>query len=430
MLQTTTVRKFAYLAVALAVAAVLLLVAPNPDSKGLPNDVPAPVVDRYDAIGDSITYGEEFGFSVDRLGRPRKTAAKFLGWPALLGQMLAEKTGSSVEVLNRGRPGERVEESRIQQMQGFVDDKSRSSRALLLIGTNDSNEFKPTPSGLGCTGIACANTYKRHMQLFIQGLQAAGRERIYVGLLTPVWGPDPKNPPYENPLDFSEALRNKRIVEYNQVITDELWASPDVEPGPDFFSCFLTPTVNRFSLFEDTLHPNTLGYVFMAALWRDAITEKPGVLPVDSCAAPVYILESLDPYVHGHKQNLLAEGDEYYTDESFVLTNIPIELADGIWVTQANADNANRDESFLTFDVGQAPVSVYIAHDPAGNPPLSLSHRFSPIALSDELRVSDPGLGAFSLAKAQGVTGVVNIGGNKSASGAAPQQGYVVIVVP
>ncbi len=81
MLQTTTVRKFAYLAVALAVAAVLLLVAPNPDWKGLPNDVPAPATDRYDAIGDSITYGEEFGFSVDRLGRPRKTAAKFLGWP-------------------------------------------------------------------------------------------------------------------------------------------------------------------------------------------------------------------------------------------------------------------------------------------------------------------------------------------------------------
>jgi hypothetical protein len=134
--------------------------------------------------------------------------------------------------------------------------------------------------------------------------------------------------------------------------------------------------------------------------------------------------------VHGHKQNLLEEGDEYYTDEAFILTNIPSELANGIWVSQANADRGNRDEEFLTFDAGQSPVSVYIAFDPAGNPPLALSHVFEAVTLSADLTVSDPGVGALSIVKASGVTGWVSIGGNSSASNATPQQGYVVVVVP
>jgi lysophospholipase L1-like esterase len=332
-------------------------------------------------------------------------------------------------VSNNGHQGDRAVNARVERLPELLNRKNRSNRALLLIGTNDSNDFRPTPSGKGCTGNTCDNTYKGHMQSAIRGLRSAGLDTIYVGILAPVWGSS-LNAPYADPLDLSAASRNQRIVEFNMVISGELLTMANVKPGPDLFSCFLTPTVNRFSLFKDTLHPNALGYVVMAALWRDAITGTPATPPFDSCPSPVYILESLDPYVHGHKQNLLEEGDEYYTDEAFILTNIPSELANGIWVSQANADRGNRDEEFLTFDAGQSPVSVYIAFDPAGNPPLALSHVFEAVTLSADLTVSDPGVGALSIVKASGVTGWVSIGGNSSASNATPQQGYVVVVVP
>ena len=221
------------------------------------------------------------------------------------------------------------------------------------------------------------------------------------------------------------------IQEYNRVIINELSTLPGVVLGPDLFSCFLTPTANRFSLFQDSLHMNSLGYALVAALWHDAITGAAVVPPVDPCPSPIYILESLDAYVHGHKQNLLEAGDEYYLDASFTLTNVPAELTDGIWVSQANADNANADADFLSFDAGTAPVTVYIAYDPAGVPPTSSTHTFAALGapLSSNLTVSDGTVGTFSLVEATNVTGTVTIGGTMSGGGAA-SQAYLVIVVP
>lgn len=93
---------------------------------------------------------------------------------------------------------------------------------------------------------------------------------------------------------------------------------------------------------------------------------------------------------------------EVVMDESFTLTNIPGELAGGIWVMRANANNSNADSSYLNFDAGENPVTVYIAFDPAGNPPGSSTHAFSP----------------------------VSAGGNKSGGSPAAQQAYLLVVVP
>jgi lysophospholipase L1-like esterase len=389
------------------------------------------VGDRYDAIGDSLTLGIRDKFARDNLNLTDQTTISFQGWAGPLGDMLSSANSAPNLVANEGIPGDRVSTMRFQRLSSILErnDSPRSNRALLLAGTNDSNDSNPTDSGLGCVGAACNDTYKGHMQWIIQDLQARGRDTIYIGILPPVWGS--LGTPYPDPLDFPAASRNERIVEFNQVIINELSTINGVELGPDFFSCFLTPTVNRFSLFDDSLHPNALGYAFMAALWADALTGAAVVPPVDPCPAPIYILESLDSYAHGHKQNLLEAGDEYYRDESFTLTNVPDELADGIWVSQANADNANATADFLSFDVGAAPVTVYIAYDPAGAPPTSSTHAFAALGapLSSALTVSDASVGTFSLVEATNVTGTVTIGGNMSGGGAA-SQGYVVIVVP
>jgi hypothetical protein len=233
---------------------------------------------------------------------------------------------------------------------------------------------------------------------------------------------------YPDPLDPS-ASRNQTIISYNAAI-ESLVPQAGVLLGPDLFSCFLTPTSNRFSLFEDSLHPNSLGHAMIAGLWRDVILDGPVTLPMDPCPAPIYILEDLDPYVHGHKQNLLEVGDGYYTDEVYTLQNIPEELEGGVWVSMANADNANTDPDFLSFDAGVSPVTVYIAYDPAGNPPTSSTHAFSPATLTGTLDVSDPAVGTMAIVVASGVSGAVTIGGTRSGGGPEPRQGYLVIVVP
>lgn len=386
-------------------------------------------IKHYDAFGDSITYGDSFDFEVDGEGHPQKSDTSFQGWPELLGRMLTDETGVVTAVWNMGYPGDRTEKALEKRLPDLLKLQTGSDRALLLTGTNDSNDFEPMPSGAGCRNDACRHTYKGVVFSVINTLKAAGRDTIYLGILTPVWGAS-LGEPYDNPLDRHIATRNNRIREYNQVITEELAALPGVKLGPDLFACFLSPSLNRFSLFKDALHPNALGQTFIAALWRDVITGKQVRQPTDPCPSPVYILESLEPYAHGHKQNLLAIDDQYYTDESFTLTGIPAELSNGIWVMQANAANQNHDPEYLSFDVGPSPVTVYIAYDPGGTPPVSSSHEFMPAVLSSDLTVSDESIGSFSVVRTTGVTGDVRIGGTRSADSSGNQQAYLVIVVP
>jgi len=391
--------------------------------------------DRYDAIGDSLTLGFLDKYATDNLNLATNKTISFQGWAGPLGDMLSAANGESNLVGNEGIPGDRVSRMRIERLPSILERNRipRSNRALLLIGTNDSNDFQPTASGLGCVGGDCNGTYKGHMQFAITDIKGAGRSPVYVGILPPVWGSSFATP-YPDPLDFPAASRNERVVEYNRVITEELSTIAGVIIGPDFFSCFLTPTVNRFSLFEDTLHPNALGYAFMAALWRDAIVGGGVVAPVDPCPSPIYIVEIPDPYTHGHKQNLLEAGDEYYLDSSFSLTNVPDELTDGVWVSQNNADRTNADASFLSFDAGPNPVTVYIAYDSTGGggPPTSSTHAFAALGapLSSDLTVSDPALGTFSLVEAANVTGSVTIGGTMSDGSGIARKAYLVVVVP
>lgn len=386
---------------------------------------------HLEAYGDSITYGKKFSFTIDQSGHPVKTDTSFQGWPELLGHLLTEKTGTETAVWNLGYPGDRTNKTAKDRLPESLNMKINSDLALLLMGTNDSNDFEPTPSGAGCHGDLCLQSFKGEVISFIERLKNAGRKTIYLGLLPPAWGSS-LDIPYDNPQDPSTATRNVRIQEYNQVIVSELSKLPGVQLGPDLYSCFLSESQNRFSMFEDALHPNALGQTYIAALWLEVLTRSHRRAPGQpgSCAAPIYVLDSLDSYAYGHKQNLLEAGGRYYTDETFALREIPHELQDGIWILQANSEKRNRQAEYLDFDVGSAPVTVYIAYDPAGAPPVSSSHHFQSVELSSELTVSDKSVGNLALVRTADATGIVNIGGNLSAGGVSGQQSYVVVVVP
>lgn len=372
---------------------------------------------RYDAIGNSITRGVGDRFAGDNLTLTDQRTIGVSGWPGLLGDLLSQATGAPNLVGNEGIPGDRAGDTEAQRLFSIIERNPDSNRALVMLGTNDSNDFNTTSAAELVADI----------QDIIDTLRNNGREVIYLAQLPPAWGGS-LGSAYSDPLSPS-ASRNQTIIAYNTAIQAML-PQQGVLPGPDLFSCFLTPTVNRFSLFEDSLHPNALGHAMIAALWRDAIVNGPVSPPMDPCAAPVYILDSLDPYAYGHKQNLLEAGDPYYTDESFTLTNIPNELVDGIWVMQPNANRSTTEPDYLNFNVGGSAVTVYVAYDPAGTPPSSGTHSFVPVNLSGNLSVSDTSVGAFDIVRATNVTGAVNIGGNKSGGGPAVQQGYLVIVVP
>ena len=379
---------------------------------------PAFLSHRYDAIGNSISRGVGDNTASDNLAVTNPRVRSNAGWTTLLSDILADATGSPNLVGNEAISGDRVTDTWNTRLFSIIERNPESDRALVMLGSNDSNTFNTT-------SVADFTT---NLQNIIDELHLNDRDTVFVALLPPAWGRN-TNPAttYADPLDPS-ATRNQTTISYNMAIQGML-PQAGVQLGPDFFSCFLTPTVNRFSLFVDNLHPNALGYRVMAALWNEAIMAGPVVPPVDPCPLPVYILESLDSYAHGHKQNLLEEGDEYYTDTAFTLTNIPPELQDGIWVIQANADNTNADADFLSFDAGATPVTVYIAYDPAGVPPTSSTDTFTLVSLSENLTVSDGSVGTFGIVRATSVTGNVTIGGNKSGLAPAAQQGYIVIVV-
>jgi len=383
---------------------------------------------RFDAIGDSITWGVPIAFGIDSQGVVRASGHVHQGWPELLATLLPAKDGVNAPITNLGISGAVVRKVAATHPRRYLSYFSEPPDALLLIGTNDSNSIVETPSGLGCSGTACDGTYKATLNWLIDNLMSNGREKVFIGLVPPTWGNNSKEI-FADPLG-ANATRNALIQEYNRVIVEDIAEKPGVVLGPDLFSCFLTPTANRFSLFEDVLHPNTLGQVYMAALWREALAREHAQPPTDHCTSPIYILESLDSYRHGQKQNLLAVGDPYYTDEEFTLVDIPAELVDGLWIMQPNANRDNQDDEYLEFDAGPSPVTVYIAFDASGSPPVSRTHAFVPTRLSSQLKVSDSSVERLDVVMAENIVGVMTIGGNKSARTPGQQQGYLVVVVP
>lgn len=381
--------------------------------------------DRYEAIGDSLTLGLRDRFSRDNLNLTDRKTISSSGWTGPLSDLLTTTLLEPNTVGNEGYSGDRASETRRDRIASILERNRvpKSSRSLLMLGTNDAV----------INAAATPAEYEADMTSIIQSLLGSGRDTVYVAILPPVWSNNSNQALFTDPLDFDPvsatyAERNANIDGFNQVVINTLAPMANVELGPDLFSCFLSPTVNRSSLFEDALHMNGLGYAFVAALWHDAITVGPPT-PGGACPSPIFILEDLDvPYVHGLKQNLLEAGDVYYRDEAFTLSNVPPELADGVWISQSNADRTNTDADFMTFDVG-AGATVYIAYDPAGGPPTSSTHVFAASALSEALTVSDPAAGTLSVVEAAAV-GTVTIGGTESDLSGTPRQGYVVIVVP
>ena len=352
--------------------------------------------DHYIAIGDSITNGTDDNYSADNSTTDNRVIS-FQGWPATLSELLNNSSAYRNLVTNEGIGGDRTQNTRTRA-DSILDRNKDANRALILLGTNDSGIDIPT------------NTVRNNLRAVINKAEAKGISNIKIALIPPVDG---------------DAPRNNVIAGYNTMIANEIVAiEPNVDLGPDFFTCFQ----NRFSLFQDTLHPNGLGYVMVAYLWKDVLDGNP-VTPGGPCPAPIYILENIN--LNGYKQNILEVGDEYYQDSNFVLNNIPNELADGVWIMTQNSDSTNTSDNFLTFDVGSSPVTVYVAYASGTTPPTWLTNNFTNVNLSSDLTASGGNVSTFDIYRRNNdATGTVTLGGNKaSGSVGGAIDNYIVIVI-
>ena len=362
------------------------------------------------ALGDSIHNGVGDNFAYDNIMNQAGRILSFQGLETNLTDLLEAPASTAYPniVINEAIGGDESADTAFTRVNSILARNAGANRALLLLGTNDAGAM--IPSGTGCSGSACAGTYKGNMQSLVDALVADGLE-VWVGLVPPAFGSG--DVPYGSPLT---AVRNTDYVQaYNQVIQTELTG---IQVGPDFFGYFLGPAVNRFSLFSDTLHPNALGHVVMAQLWHNALTGRNDPLP--------FVLENLVPSTAAPylKQNLLEAGDTYYVDAGFTLTSIPALLQQGRWIMTANADAGNASTAYISFDVDR-PVSVYVAYDQGATVLPAWMNGYVNTGLT--LGTSDPAAPVLALYRQDFAAGSIVLGGNAEGGGNGVSN-YVVIV--
>ena len=232
------------------------------------------------------------------------------------------------------------------------------------------------------------------------------------------------NTQYADPL--APTTRNNIIIQYNTAI-DEVRAARGLPAGPDLFAEFLTGVENRYTLFDDFLHPNSLGHVWMAHAWKQAVAPD-SIVPFilngicvrrtgSACVAP-------QPY----KQNFRLVGDTYYTDRSYVLTAIPAILDRGVWLTTANDDKNSSRVDYLQFSVDRN-VDVYVAFTPTATALPGWMASFANTGQSIGVTAGTPTLTLYQKFYASG--SVITLGGNVAAGIAGGgNNNFVVIVVP
>ena len=354
--------------------------------------------DYYLAIGDSITNGSGDHYILDNI-LDDGTIISFQGYEAPLTSLLNHNASYPSIVYNEGIGGDKSYNAAYVRINSILERHPGANKALILLGTNDSNGTLPVPSGLGCSGSSCAGTFKANMQALVNTL-VSRQITPFVSRIPPTFG-------------SSQASRNLVIQEYNQVVK---WEITGIQVGPDLYSFF----ANHSDLFADDLHPNSLGHKAMAQLWYNFL--------LNQSTAP-FVLENLSPATY--KQNLLEVGNNYYIDADYTLSNIPSELADGdmAWIMTADSDRNNTSENSLSFDV-TANSTIYIGYDSRA---LSLPNWLADYTPAGTfIGVTDPDVSALNLYQADFAAGTVSLGGNK-ASGASFPAGieaanYVVIV--
>ena len=367
------------------------------------------------AIGDSITNGEGDNFASDNTTMLDRILA-FQGYEAVLTDKLntTEPYPDNI-VVNEGIGGDETFDTAFVRIESILSRHPDLTAVLIMLGTNDAQNI--IPSGAGCAGFSCDGTYKGNLQTLVDKIRWSDYPTNTVpSNITPIVARVP--PAWNSSTPWTSSV-NDRIRSYNSVISTEI---NGIQVGPDFFGYFMpSATTNLSTLFSDTLHPNGLGYVAMASRWHNILDPKnPVSLP--------FVLHDLT-FSTGTapQQNLIENGDQYYLDRSFTLSNIPASLDGGRWIMPADADKNNTSDRYLTFKA-DPPVNVYVAYDAGAT---VLPNWMSGFANTGEtITTSDPASPMLRLYVQNFPDGgAIALGGNMQGGASGADSNYIAIVV-
>jgi lysophospholipase L1-like esterase len=219
----------------------------NVDGKEVSHDINSMVGvggDYFIAVGDSITngIGDEIPWNNDSLdGR----IVSSQGFQARLADRLTATTRLPQILFNEGIGGDTAARMELR-IDSILERHPSANKILLMIGTNDSG-IRVAPDVFG-------NTVSR-----IVG-KMNGRQ---------VWLAKPM-PTFIINSDWTlDGPRNSFIADYNVRINQIAQSNLNAFLGPNFYSRFS----DRIDLYQDYLHPNDTGYVFMADRWHDVLVQ-------------------------------------------------------------------------------------------------------------------------------------------------------------
>ncbi len=371
--------------------------------------------DHFIAVGDSITNGSGDTYALDNITLDPRGLG-FQGYEANLAALLNTTRSTPSIIYNEGIGGDESVDTDLTRLASIMERHGNApNHALIMLGTNDSGSL--IPSGSGCSAAGCNGTYKGNMQSIVDRLNAKGI-LPWVALAPPAFGSSSGGAPFTAP---ASAGRNVNYIKtYNNVVVTEL---TNRNIGPDFYTYFLGGGENRFSLFADNLHPNSLGYKVMAQMWHNAITPSAAPMP--------FTLHNLSPSTSAPylKQNILETGDKYYVDESFTVNSIPAVVANGVWIMGANADKTKNTATYLSFSV-DVPVTVYIGYDAGASSLPTWMSTSGYVNAGINLTTTDPLSPVLALYSAHYASGTVALGGNLEGAAVGADSNYIVVIVP
>ncbi len=373
--------------------------------------------DEVVAIGDSITNGIGDFYATDNIS----TLERFIGFQGpqttLIDTLDATRGFTPTIVFNEGMGGDDAFDAAFSRIDSIKERYPGMDRVIIGLGTNDA--FTPIPSGLGCSGAACNNTFRSYLQTLVDKIRwlnyptntVPSNIEVRVATAPPVWiGGDPWN--------YSA---NVLIREYNQVITGELTG---VTAGANLYSYFMpsaATTTHRPYLFSDALHPNGLGYELIATLWHNNLEPaSPLALPF----VPGSLASSLGTNVP--TVDLIETGDLYRLNTTHTISSVPSSLLNGRWI-KTNNDSSNASANYLSFTVDRA-VTVYIAYD--GGSTARPSWMSAWTSTGQSVGTSDPNgptMNLYSRTFSAGST--VTLDGNNAAGATNSNTNYIAIIV-
>jgi hypothetical protein len=118
----------------------------------------------------------------------------------------------------------------------------------------------------------------------------------------------------------------------------------------------------------------------------------------------------------------LAVGSQYYTDRTYTITDLPVDLNMASWIKTGNADKTNTSENFLGFTLARDAM-VYVAYDSRAT---SLPNWMSGFTSTGQvIKTTDVQLKIYArFCNAGNIT----LGGNLAAGAAGAGTNYVVII--